>query len=345
VSDLAREINTLIQSSIPRTVHVKLELQSHLPLVEADAGQIEQLIMNLVINGAEAIGEGNIGTVVVSTGVQNIDEAYIRQTLSLGKLTPGPYVYLEVQDTGSGMDEATRARIFDPFFTTKVTGRGLGLAAVLGIVEGHKGALTVSSAPGKGSTFKVMLPAVALAGVLEPPLLEQKDLQGAGTILVIDDEEMVRCLAKAALESYGYKVLVADNGVLGVETFTTLGNQVILVLLDMTMPVMSGKETLRRLKKIRPDVPVVLSSGYNEVETVRQFASNGFVGFIQKPYTAGQLAENIKTVLEARSTASSAGKGLTMSASAATSPSQATVVVGTTLDHDFEKSRWHKHSK
>ena len=317
VSDLAREISTLIQSSIPRTVQLKLELQSHLPCVEADAGQIEQLIMNLVINGAEAIGEGTTGTVLVTTGVQNVDEAYIRQTLSPNKLTPGQFVYLEVQDTGCGMDGATRAKIFDPFFTTKVTGRGLGLAAVLGIVGGHKGALTVSSAPGEGSTFKVMFPALESAEVLKPPVVEQKDLRGVGTILVVDDEEMVLCFAKATLEWYGYTVLVAENGQQAMERFTAMADQIMLVLLDMTMPVMSGEETMRRLHKIRPDVRVVLSSGYNEVEAIRQLTGNGFAGFIQKPYAADQLAEKVKAVLEAAKPGSSASGVLTKAATAA----------------------------
>jgi two-component system cell cycle sensor histidine kinase/response regulator CckA len=294
-SDLVREISGLIQTSIPKHVQLRLQLADDLPGVEADPGQLQQIVMNLVINGAEAIApEG--GSVLVRTGVQQVDQDYIQTISSAGELLrPGAYVSLEVHDTGSGMSEATIARIFDPFFTTKFTGRGLGLSAVLGIVRAHRGALKVYSQPGRGSTFKLLFPASAnpSAGL---PIAPQRDLAGAGTVIVVDDEEIVRQTAKHTLERYGYQALTAEDGERAVELYRQ-ATGVVLVLLDLTMPVMNGEEALRRLQTIDPKVKVLLSSGYNEVEAVQRFAGKGLAGFIQKPYTASALAEKVKEVL------------------------------------------------
>jgi PAS domain S-box-containing protein len=297
LSALVREISHLIQTSIPKSVQLRLDLQEDLPAIEADGSQMQQLIMNLVINGAEAIGEGNVGTVLVSTRVQDIDEQYLGTTVGHTSLAPGRYVNLEVHDTGSGMDEATVQRIFDPFFTTKFMGRGLGLAAVQGIVHSHKGGLTVYSRPGRGSTFKVLLPAVNQPQPKKDPEAEQV-FAGSGAVLVVDDEQIVRRTAKAMLERYGYTVVLAENGQEAVTLFKMLADQIELVLLDMTMPVMGGDETFRALQQIRPNVKVILSSGYNEVEAVRRFTGKGLAGFIQKPYSASALANKVKMVLE-----------------------------------------------
>ncbi|MEX2262825.1 MAG: PAS domain S-box protein [Bryobacteraceae bacterium] len=298
LSELVREIADLIQLSIPRTVQLRLELRDGMPSMPADPAQLQQLVMNLIINGAEAIGEGTNGTVLVATGVQDVEESYIAQTFAPGEIQPGRYVYLEVHDTGVGMDEETIAKIFDPFFTTKFTGRGLGLAAVLGIVRGHKGALKVYSAPGKGSTFKVLFPASEVETKEHVPGIAHGDLTGTGTVLVVDDEEIVRRTAQNALERQGYKVLLASNGHEAVEVFREQGDEIVLVLLDLTMPVMGGEEAMRRLQSIRPRVSVLLSSGYNEVEAIRRFTGKGLAGFIQKPYSAGQLADKVKQALK-----------------------------------------------
>jgi PAS domain S-box-containing protein len=299
LSELARELTNLIQTSIPKTVHLRLELADNLPLVESDSSQLQQLIMNLVINGAEAIGEGKDGSMLVITGVQDVDETHIRDTFASGEIHPGKYVFLEVQDTGSGMDEETLAKIFDPFFTTKFSGRGLGLAAAMGIVRGHKGAMKVHSAPGRGTTFKVLLPVAAATAAKIRTEAVGRNLRGTGTILVVDDEEIVRRTATHMLKQHGYSVVLAANGKEAVDVFRERASEIILVLLDFTMPIMSGEETLRHLQSIQPNVKVLLSSGYNEIEAVQRFASRGLAGFIQKPYTTRQLAEKIKEVLDA----------------------------------------------
>jgi PAS domain S-box-containing protein len=303
VSELVREIGQLIRTSIPRSTQVQLDLAPNLPPVEADATQIQQLVMNLVINGAEAIGEQN-GSVRVTTGLQQLDEDWLAASEVTEEIVPGEYILIEVQDTGCGMDEETRKRIFDPFFTTKFTGRGLGLAAAMGIVRGHKGAIRVYSAPEKGSTFKILLPAAeAVARVPERRTGESRVEAGTGTILVADDEEVVRRTAKAALERYGYTVLTAQNGREAVNIYRGMADRVSMVLLDMTMPVMGGEEALRHLKTINPGVRVLLSSGFNEVEAIRRFTGKGLAGFIQKPYTAAALAEKVRQVLNTSSSA------------------------------------------
>ncbi len=288
VPQLIRETVTLIRASVPKNVRLTLDLH-RAPAIEADPSQIQQLVMNLVINAAEAIGEHN-GSAVVRTRERDLNDDSARL---LGfAANPGRCAEIVVEDNGSGMDEATRERIFDPFFTTKFTGRGLGLAAVQGIVRGHNGAITVESEPGKGSTFTVLFPASRQNASGSEPVAAP-DLHGHGTVLVIDDEQVVRSSASRGLEHYGYEVLTAEDGRRGVETIATHGDGISAVVLDLTMPVMSGEETLNRIRALRPNMPIVLSSGYNEAEAVRRFGSQTAV-FLQKPYTAAQLAEAVK---------------------------------------------------
>ena len=298
LSALVREISALIQSSIPRKVQIRLELAGDLPSIEADAGQLQQVVMNLIINGAEAIGE-NVGLVICTTAMQTLDEAYIRTMGPEGRhIAPGQYVMLEVHDNGCGMDEAALQRIFEPFFTTKFTGRGLGLAAVSGIVQAHRGAIRVYSSPGRGSTFKVLFPALSDANgpkFFELPLdlSEGRDK----TVLVVDDEEAVRSVARNTLQRRGYRTIEAADGREALEVYRRFLSEISLVLLDLTMPYMNGEEVLRELKIITPSVRVILSSGFNEVETVRRFTGKGLSGFLQKPYSAAVLTETIKKIL------------------------------------------------
>lgn len=289
-----REITALLEASITAEVELILDLKTAGVPIEADAGQIQQLVMNLVINGAEAI-DSTGGRVVVSTRLQELDEQYVSDNLAGDHVEPGEFVLLEVHDTGHGMDESTLARIFDPFFTTKFTGRGLGLAAVLGIVRGHRGALKVYSHPGSGTTFKVFLP-IARGQIAPKPQPVPMNYHGNATVLVVDDEDVVKKLVSTTLERYGYKVLIASNGKEALDLFVTGGAEIGLVILDMTMPVMSGEETLVRLMKIQPGLRVIASSGYNEIEAVRRFGT-GIKCFLQKPYRAQELAEKVKLTL------------------------------------------------
>ena len=298
LSALIRDIATLIQTSIPKAVTLRLELARYLPAVQADTTQMQQLVMNLIINAAEAIGD-SAGTVTVKTGTADLDQSGARQPVAAGELHAGKYVVVEVWDTGCGMDEATRAKIFDPFFTTKFTGRGLGLAAALGIVRGHKGAIQVESAPGQGSTFRVLLPAADLEE--KESAASENELSSHGTILLADDEEVVRKVARAALERAGFAVMLAETGQETVDLYSKMADRISLVVLDLSMPAMSGDEVLRRLQASARQVPVLVSSGYSQSEVVKRFSGIPIAGFLQKPYLAMQLVSAVEAILRANS--------------------------------------------
>jgi PAS domain S-box-containing protein len=295
LSDLLPEMTGLVQPSISKKIALHLVLEPDLPPIEADRGQMQQVFMNLVLNAAEAIGS-DAGMISVKTGAQDVDEPYIRRNLET-ELAAGRYVLLEVRDTGCGMDDATRARIFDPFFSTKFHGRGLGLAAVAGIVRGHGGAISVSSAPGKGACFTVLFPAAEGAAAVAQVAAQYATLRGTGTILVVDDEQPVRDLARKVLERYGYKVLLADGGPAAIHTFKRHPGDISLVILDASMPGMSGAETYPELRKVRPGVRILVSSGYSELETMKAFSGPRATGFIQKPYTSRGLAEKVRSAM------------------------------------------------
>jgi signal transduction histidine kinase/CheY-like chemotaxis protein len=301
LSGLVREISGLIQPSIPKMVRLRLDLDFNLPLIQADSSQLQQLIMNLVINGAESIGD-RAGVVAVTTKSCDIAGEAIPRAIPPTEIRPGRYVCLEVKDNGAGMDAQTMSKIFDPFFTTKFTGRGLGLAAALGIVRGHRGGIEVESSPGEGATFRVYLPAAGGAEREPYDDVSHEDLSGAGVVLFVDDEEVVRNFARSCLQLYGYKVLVAANGREGLEAFSRAADQISVVILDVTMPVMSGEEASREMQRIRPDVRIILSSGYNEAEATRRFAGRGLAGFIQKPYTATDLGQKVKAARQSSAT-------------------------------------------
>ena len=299
----------LLHASISKKIRVVMETADGLPAVEADRSQIQQIFMNLVLNAAEAIGNQS-GAITVSTGVRLVDQEQARTILGASDLAPGWYAYLNVKDTGCGMDRETQLKIFDPFFTTKFTGRGLGLAAVAGIVRTHRGAIHVTSAPGEGSCFEVLLPLSAgleKPGKPEKPAAGERE-QGAGTILVVDDEEPVRVVARNILEQFGYNVLVAESGPTAIRIFARHATEIRAVLLDLSMPEQGGEEILPELLRIRADARVVISSGYAEAQTMPLFQGQSVAGFIQKPYTARELVKKIGEAVASRgaSAASSA---------------------------------------
>ncbi|MEW6658942.1 MAG: PAS domain S-box protein [Thermodesulfobacteriota bacterium] len=297
LSEIVQEMTRMLKVSVSKKANLRYSFAADLPAVEVDVTQMRQVIMNLIINASESLGDRN-GFISVATGVMDCDRPYLSESYLDDNLPEGRYVFLEVADTGCGMDDDTRRRIFDPFFTTKFTGRGLGLAAVLGIVRGHQGAIKVYSEPGQGTTFKVLLPAVDWApGELEASApAGRQPLQG-GTILLVDDDSHVRQVVTEMLERLGFAVLTAANGREGLEVFKTNSDKITCVLLDLTMPEMAGDEMFRELRRLRKDVPVILSSGFNEQEVTQRFAGKGVAGFIQKPYTVRTLQEALSKTL------------------------------------------------
>jgi PAS domain S-box-containing protein len=296
--DLSKAIQNmaeLLGATLPKGVRLSLKLANDLPPVHADAQQIQQLTFNLVINAGEAIGD-RPGTVTISTGIRDFPEGAPPEP-PFGSLYPGRHVFAAVEDTGSGMDAATRARAFEPFFSTKFTGRGLGLAAAMGIARVHGGAIRVATRPGEGSRFEVLLPAMRRQAIPLPPATLEAVV--ARTILVVDDEEIVRRTARAVLERKGYRVLAAENGQEAVNLFRERSAEISLILLDLTMPVMGGEEAARALQAIRQDVPILVLSGYNESEVARRFAGSRVAGVVRKPYTAASLVERIEAALAA----------------------------------------------
>ncbi|MBN1344693.1 MAG: PAS domain S-box protein [Phycisphaerae bacterium] len=298
LNEVVTEMAHLLEVSISKKVALRYHLAGGLPSVEADATQIRQIIMNLITNASEAVGQES-GVISIGTGAMNCDRPYLSESYLDDDLPAGRYVYLEVTDTGCGMDDETRRKLFDPFFTTKFTGRGLGMAAVLGIVRGHKGAIKVYTEPGRGTTFKILLP--EHGGPAQPLASEpadEMDWSAFGTVLLVDDEEAVRSICRQVLEKVGFTVLAAEDGRQALDLFREHPDEIVCVLLDLTMPNMDGEETFRELRRIRKDVRVILASGYNEQEVINRFAGKGLAGFIQKPYELRKLIAKMRQILE-----------------------------------------------
>ena len=298
-------LNEIIQNTLPmlevsvsKRVALRTQLARDLPPIEADTGQMRQLLMNLVVNASEAVGD-NYGVVTLATGMRDCDERYFKTSYLSDKLAPGTYAYLEVTDTGCGMDDETRERIFEPFFSTKFTGRGLGMPAVLGIVRGHNGAIKVYSEPGKGSTFLVLFPALQVQanGEAANGEEEQAGWKGAGTVLLVDDEDSVRSVGKRMLIRAGFDVLLARDGTEALALFRQRADEIVCVILGVTLPDMDGEQCYRGLRELRADVPVILSSGYTEQFVSEQFVGDVPGGFIQKPYVLGNLVEALREAL------------------------------------------------
>ena len=297
----------IIKAAFPGSVEFRLDLAEDIPPVLADAAQLKQVVMSLCLNAGEAMPEG--GVLCIRTrreeglSVHPADEPGAKGEMIIqsatGDLSQSPRVVLEISDTGCGMDEKTLSRIFEPFFSTKFIGRGMGLAAVRGIVEIHDGEISVRSKPGAGTTFTIVFPAAPdLSEDIED--LEDPQGDGAGTILVADDEDDVREVVAAMLRSFGYRVIEARNGVEAVEMFRERHREIALVMLDLMMPWMTGDRAFAEMKRICPWVRALLASGYDESERIREIVAEGFQGFLQKPFRRAELGRKVEEILGAR---------------------------------------------
>ncbi|MDD2367129.1 MAG: response regulator [Desulfuromonadaceae bacterium] len=296
LSRLVEEMIHMLEVSISKKAVLRLNLTSPLPAVEADATQIRQIIMNLVINSSEAISDTS-GVIAISTGCMECDKNYLKSVWLDENLGEGLYVYLEISDTGCGMDGDTMTKLFDPFYTTKFTGRGLGMAAVLGIVRGHKGAIKVYSEPGKGSNFKILLPASNKPAEIFNGAIHVDEWKGTGVVLLVDDEETVRAIGSEMLRELGFTVITAEDGQDALNIFKSR-DDIELIILDLTMPHLDGEECFRELRKMKPELKVIMSSGYNRQEVTQRFLGKGLSGFIQKPYRLSVLRETVKEVTD-----------------------------------------------
>ncbi len=298
LSMLVDEIAQLLMASASKSATLQFHLTSGLPPVMADIAQAQQVVMNLVVNASEAIGD-TLGTITISTGVRECDAEYLSHSRLDEKPLPGQYAFLEVTDTGCGMDENTQQRIFEPFFSTKFPGRGLGMAAVMGIMRGHKGAILVNSEPGKGSSITVLFPVVPSAAVVqtqagEKPPVSRRFPWASGLVLLAEDEEQLRRLAQRMLERLGFTVITAADGEEAVQLFRGQASQIRCVLLDLSMPKLDGEKVFNELRQIQSSVKVILATGYNVLNVVHQFEGKGLTGFVQKPYTM----DNLTAVME-----------------------------------------------
>jgi PAS domain S-box-containing protein len=297
LNQAVEEMSHLLSVSISKKVVLRYHLQAGLPILMGEVSQIQQVVMNLVTNASEAIGDAE-GVVSIRTGTRGYGQDELARDFPGQAVEPGTFLALDVSDTGQGMTPEVQARIFEPFFTTKFTGRGLGLSAMQGIVRGHKGGIRVYSEPGKGSTFKLIFP----AGQGEVPeattFLSENDWVGAGTILVVDDEEGVLQVAADLLRSMGFDVILAMDGLEALDRFRASRVPIRAVLMDLTMPHLDGVDTYRELRRLDPDCRVVLTSGYNQQEAVQEFLGKGLAGFVQKPYLRSDLLAAMKKALE-----------------------------------------------
>ncbi|TWI72260.1 PAS domain S-box-containing protein [Desulfobotulus alkaliphilus] len=295
---------TMLQAVMPKTITMETRLAPELPEIMADPGQLQQVVINLITNASEAMEE-QPGTLSIHTGVRFCDQDFLRNSRGLKKPAPGNFIFLMVKDTGCGMNKESLDRLFEPFYTTKFTGRGLGLSAVLGIMQGHKGAIMVDSRPDKGTSFQVFFPALQETDLLKGAEAsksaeiqsERQENGNKGMVLVVDDEEMLRKLYADALEMMGYTPLAARDGQEAMELFHRYSQHILCVILDLTMPRMDGKATLGAMRCIRPDMKIILCSGYNEQETIGSFTENSPSRFLKKPFSMAALQFTMEELL------------------------------------------------
>ncbi len=301
LSRIVEDMSNLLESAIRKNARLRCELDPELPAVQGDATQLGQIVMNLITNASDALGDAG-GEIRLRTGTQRLTAADL-QVCELRDAEPGNYVFVEVSDTGAGMDAQTRSRIFDPFFTTKTSGRGLGLAAALGIVAAHGGTIRLDTAPGRGTSFRVLIPCSLEDRPHEAPAEDATPTwRGRGTVLVVDDEEDVVQVAAEILRRAGLEVLEAHGGRQALELFRAHADRVRAALLDLTMPDLDGAEVARRLREAAPDLRIILSSGYDRNGARPGVAVGEPAGFVHKPYTAAELLGAVRVALESGGT-------------------------------------------
>ncbi len=294
---VVEEVARLLEVSISKKIQLQFELEPGLPALLADAAQIQQVVMNLVTNASDAIGDQE-GVIHITTAMEFLSERELQSAYRGESLKPGPFLLLEVADTGMGMAPDVMGRIFDPFFTTKTTGRGLGLSAMLGILRGHGAGLRITSAPGLGSAFRICFPVSSQEAFVPAPNREAA-VSGSlrGRILLVDDEDLILQIIGSALQTFGLEVLTARDGLEALERFREAQPRPDLVLMDLTMPRMDGREAFRAMHDLDPSVPIVLSSGFTEQDSVQTPSGQNPSGFIQKPYQIKELHHLLQRVL------------------------------------------------
>ncbi len=297
LSDTLSEIVTLLEVTIDKGVSLQLDLSNTSVIVEADVTQLRQVFMNLVTNASEAVGTST-GVIRISTGTTKVDGEFFASCVAKPQLPQGRYAFFEVADTGCGMDAETARSIFDPFFTTKTTGRGLGLAAVLGIIQGHGGAIRLRSELGRGTSFRVLLPLVSETH--QSSAATPSTMPTADVVLVVDDESSVLQFARRALMRAGFEVVTAGSGQEAIARFSAEPERMSAVLLDVTMPGMDGHQTFSELRRIERSVPIILSSGFSEQETVNRLADQGLTGFLPKPYSVHELLTCVRHAIDSK---------------------------------------------
>lgn len=296
-STVISEMTSLMRTAISRNASLQMDLATSLPTIDVDVNQFRQVVMNLVTNASDAL-DSKPGLISVRTGRQEISREYLSGCAPGGDAQPGTFTYVEVHDNGTGMDDATRYRIFEPFFSTKFTGRGLGLAATMGIMRSHHGAIRVYSEVGSGTSIKLLFPcSTKSGGGGATPGARAEEWRRGGQILVVDDEQSVRAVASALLRRRGFRTQEASDGQKALDIFLLQPDAFDLVLLDLTMPNMNGEETLRALREAHPTVNVLLMSGYNEQDVTRLFAGRNLSGFLQKPFRADELYASVARCL------------------------------------------------
>jgi PAS domain S-box-containing protein len=295
VHQLIDDVVEIFERTIDRKIAVYSRKNAVASAISGDPGQIQQVLMNLCINAKDAMPDG--GYLLISTETVQLDQAFCRANECLA---PGPYLEIKVEDSGEGMSEQTKQRLFEPFFTTKEEGKGtgLGLSMVYGTVKSHGGLISVDSEPGRGAAFSVLLPLKICKPTEERVCSEPVPKMKTGMILVVDDEEIIRYLLSEMLRELGFEVLTAEDGIEGVDIYRDYASEVDIVLIDMIMPRMNGKETFLEMKKINPNVKAILSTGYTKDEMVREALDHGIAGFIQKPYRVEELSQVLAAALQ-----------------------------------------------